>query len=183
LLGGSVGVVGDESWADARLGDALGTPVAGMVFALEVPAIGRMRYAAILPCLAAALIADWTCTAWGIEHTAYRVTSLAADGVDGVAHLDPWLLAWAAAAGAIFGLTSRLFAGAVHGVQRIFHRIVARPVLRPVLGGVIVIALVAVFDSRDYLGLGVTSPAPGAVTIVSAFDARGTRPARSPRQS
>jgi H+/Cl- antiporter ClcA len=39
-----------------------------------------------------------------------------------------------------------------------------------------VIALATLFDTRDYLGLGVTSPDPGAVTIESAFEPGGARP-------
>jgi H+/Cl- antiporter ClcA len=124
---------GAKAGVAAGFGGVFGTPVAGMVFALAVLAIGRMRYAAILPCLAAALVADWTCTTWGIGHTPYLVASLAADGVDGVARLDLRLLVAAAAAGGIFGLTSRLVAAAIHGMQRIFRSLVARPVLRPVL--------------------------------------------------
>jgi len=160
----------------AGFGGVFGTPVAGMVFALEVLAIGRMRYAAILPCLAAALAADTTCTAWGIVHTPYRVASLKAEGSAGFAHLDLQLLAAAAAAGAIFGLAGQLFAAAIHGVQQLFRRHVPRPVLRPVLGGMIVVALALLFDTRDYLGLGVTNPDPHAVTILSAFEPGGARP-------
>jgi len=161
----------------AGFGGVFGTPVAGMVFALEVLAIGRMRYGALLPCLGAALSAHWTCTAWGIGHTNYPVTWLGpAHGGPGLAPLDPVLLAWAAAGGVAFGLTSRLFAAAIHGAQRGFHRLVDQPVLRPVLGGMIVILLATLFDTRDYLGLGVTNPDPAAVTIVSAFEPGGARP-------
>jgi len=60
----------------AGFGGVFGTPVAGMLFALEVPTIGRMRYAAIVPCLAAAIAADRTCTAWGIHHTPYPTITL-----------------------------------------------------------------------------------------------------------
>jgi H+/Cl- antiporter ClcA len=158
----------------AGFGGVFGTPVAGMVFALEVLAVGRMRYEAILPCLAASLIADWTCSLWGIAHTHYHVASLIPAGVESVlAPLDPTLIAWAAIGGLAFGLTSRLFAAAIHGVQHAFQHLVPSPVLRPVIGGVIVIALVHAFGTHDYLGLGVTSPDPNAVTILSAFEPGG----------
>jgi H+/Cl- antiporter ClcA len=57
----------------ARTGAVFGTPLAGAVFALEVLAIGRMEYAALIPCLAARIVADWTCQRWGIHHTVYRI--------------------------------------------------------------------------------------------------------------
>ncbi len=158
----------------AGFGGVFGTPVAGMVFALEVLAIGRMRYEAILPCLVASLTADWTCAAWGIAHTHYHIASLVPAGAgSSLAPLDPTLLAWAAAGGLVFGLTSRAFVASIHGVQLLFRRFVSIPILRPVIGGAIVVALVQLFGTHDYLGLGVTSPDPDAVTIVSAFEPGG----------
>jgi len=159
----------------AGFGGVFGTPVAGMIFAMEVLAIGRMRYVAILPCLLASLTADWTCSAWGIAHTHYHVASLVPAGsASAVASLDATLLAWAAVGGLAFGLTSRAFAAATHGAQWLFRSLVTTAVLRPVIGGAIIVALVQLLGTQDYLGLGVTSPDPGAVTIVSAFEAGGS---------
>ena len=105
----------------AGFGGVFGTPVAGMIFALEVLAIGRMRYGAILPCLVASLTADWTCTAWGISHTPYHVASLLPEGSTAMLPpLDPVLLVWAALGGVAFGLAGRLFAAVTHGVQIVF---------------------------------------------------------------
>jgi len=42
--------------------------------------------------------------------------------------------------------------------------------LRPVTGGVLVIGISYAIGSFDYLGLGVTNPRPGGVSIVSAFE-------------
>lgn len=158
----------------AGFGGVFGTPVAGMVFALEVLTVGRMRYEAILPCLVASLTADWTCALWGIAHTHYHVASLVPSDFESVlAPLDPILIAWAAGTGLACGLASRMFAAAIHAVQHVFQKWVALPLLRPVIGGVIVVALVQVFGTHDYLGLGVTSPDPAAVTIRSAFEPGG----------
>jgi len=96
-----------------------------------------------------------------------------AGSASAVASLDATLLAWAAVGGLAFGLTSRAFAAATHGAQRLFRSLVTTAVLRPVIGGAIIVALVQLLGTHDYLGLGVTSPDPGAVTIVSAFEAGG----------
>ena len=45
--------------------------------------------------------------------------------------------------------------------------------LRPVVGGCLVIGTSYLIGSFDYLGLGVSNPDPGAVTIVSAFQHGG----------
>ena len=48
----------------AGFGAVFGTPIAGAVFALEVLAIGRVEYGALIPCLLASVIGDWACQAW-----------------------------------------------------------------------------------------------------------------------
>jgi H+/Cl- antiporter ClcA len=154
----------------AGFGGVFGTPVAGAIFALEVLAIGRIASAAILPCLIAAIASDRACAAWGILHTPYRLAPLLP--IDAAAGPGPFgwhLLAAAALGGVVFGLASVLFAELTHGLHGLFERYIRWPIVRPVVGGCMVIALVATLGTREYLGLGVTSPDPGDVTIVSAF--------------
>jgi H+/Cl- antiporter ClcA len=188
-MGGSIasGLVKHLPWLDrsdgptmlmagiaAGFGGVFGTPVAGMVFAMEVLVIGRMDYRAILPCLSAAIISDRTCVAWGIGHTHYHLSSILPDGTAWQASaFDGRLMLCAVVGGILFGLTSLLFAELTHGVHWLFNRLVPWPIMRPVLGGCAVIGLVYLVGSRDFLGLGVTSPDPQAVTIVSSFQAGG----------
>ncbi len=153
-----------------------GTPVAGMIFALEVLAIGRMNYAAIFPCLVAAIAGDQACVAWGIGHTHYRVASLLAlDSDSHLAAFDARLMTMTVVAGIAFGLTSVLFTKTAHGVSRLSKRYIAWPVARPIVGGLLVIGLVHAFGLSDYLGLGVSSPHADDVTIVSSFQPGGAQ--------
>lgn len=159
----------------AGFGGVFGTPLTGAIFAIEVLAIGRMTYAAIVPCFMASILSDWTCTAWGIGHTHYHVASL-----NDPARLSPltptdWLLLLKVALASIaFGLTSYFFAEITHGLHRLYRFIVPVPYLRPAMGGLLVIALVYLVGSRDYLGIGVDSPDPGGVSITSAFHPGGS---------
>lgn len=150
----------------AGFGAVFGTPVAGAVFALEVLAVGRIQYVALAPCLAAALIGDWTCHAWGIHHTLYHIAPLAA----GTFHVEPMLLAKVSIVGVASGLVGMLFAEANHSLSALFKAVIPFAPARPLAGGLIIIGLVYLFGARDYLGLGVWSPEPGAVTISSLFD-------------
>jgi H+/Cl- antiporter ClcA/PII-like signaling protein len=160
----------------AGFGGVFGTPLAGAIFALEVLAIGRMSYAAVIPCMIAAVIADRSCVAWGIHHTHYPALLGDAVAASPLA-LGSWtLLGKIVLAGAAFGLVARLFSELAHGLQHAFKAAIRWPVLRPVVGGIGVIGLVYLVGTRDYLGLGVTSPVPGAVTILSSFDAGGATP-------
>jgi H+/Cl- antiporter ClcA/PII-like signaling protein len=151
----------------AGFGAVFGTPLAGAVFALEVLAIGRVEYAALVPCLIAALVGDWTCQALGAHHTLYTVHSLLP--ARGTLWVEPLLLAKAALAGVAFGLAGLVFAEANHALGGWFKRVVPYGPARPVIGGLAVIALVYLFDTRAYLGLGVWSAIPGDPTISSFF--------------
>lgn len=143
----------------AGFGGVFGTPVAGAIFALEVLVVGRMRSGAILPCLMASIVSDQTCLAWGVVHTHYEVRSLVPQAAaTHHAVCDGWLLGHAVAGGVLFGLVGALFVGMGHAVHHWFGRMVSSPILRPVLGGCLVIALVQLLGTRDFLGLGVLAP-------------------------
>ena len=151
----------------AGFGAVFGTPLAGAVFALEVLAVGRVEYAALVPCLVAGIVGDWTCHLWGIHHGAYHIDYLA--GTTGALLVDPLLLGKAALAGVVFGLAGLAFAEANHSLGSLFKRLIPYGPLRPVVGGIMVIILVYALGTRDYLGLGVWSADPNAPTIAGFF--------------
>lgn len=154
----------------AGFGAVFGTPIAGAVFALEVLTIGQMRYEALLPCLTAAIAADWACHAWGITHLQYHIGYLAGGAEAGGFHIEALLLFKVAVAGILFGLMARVFAELQHGLSAFFKRILPYAPLRPVIGAAILLALVWLTGTRQYLGLGVWSPNPADATIAGFFD-------------
>lgn len=131
-----------------------GTPLAGTVFGLEVLAIGRMGYDAILPCAVAAVVANAVCLAWGIHHTSYAVGA--------IPPLSIWSFAAVAIAGALFGTTGKVFAAATHALAAWMKRAVRYPPLRPVAGGVVVASTAWWLHADRFLGLGIP-------TITQAF--------------
>ncbi|MGY5808103.1 voltage-gated chloride channel family protein [Rhizobium sp. LEGMi198b] len=153
----------------AGFGAVFGTPIAGAVFALEVLTIGRMQYEALIPSLMAAIAADWTCHAWGIEHVQYHIVYLAGTPAS-TFHLDTLLLAKVGIAGVLFGLMARCFSELSHGMSAAFKSICAYAPLRPVIASAILIGLVYVLGTREYLGLGVWSPNANDATILGFFD-------------
>ncbi len=156
----------------AGFGAVFGTPLAGAIFALEVLTIGTVRYEALLPCFLAAVVGDWTCQAWQIQHTTYHI----AFGNGEKLHLDWLLLGKVAVAGVAFGLVSRCFAELSHRATAFFKKICPRAALRPALGGLLVIGLVYALGTRDYLGLGVSSPDPNGVSITGFFGSATLQP-------
>ncbi len=159
----------------AGFGAVFGTPVTGAIFALEVLAIGRIKYDALLPCLIASLLADVTCNAFPIHHTEYTI-AYSAKAALGYFSLDLVLLIKVLLAGACFGLASYAFAEFSHWLKATSQALISRKWLIPVVGGALVLGISGLLGSYDYLGLGVRSPDPGGVSIVSAFSAGGADP-------
>ena len=157
----------------AGFGAVFGTPVAGAIFALEVLAIGTIKYDALVPCLIAGVLADITCAAYGIHHTQYTISYLN-DGKHGLPFLpfDLLLLGKVTIAGAFFGMAGYLFAQIAHTIKNNANKYISVRWLIPVCGAAAVIAISYALGTFDYLGLGVTNPNNG-VSIVSAFTANG----------
>lgn len=156
----------------AGFGSVFGTPLTGAVFAMEVLTVGRMQYEALIPVLIASVVGDLTCSAWGIKHALYQI-HFAGGHPDSFFQIDGLLLAKVVAGGAVFGLASVFFSELTHAVQAAFRKILPIAPLRPVLGGILVVVATYALGSRDYLGIGVTAPEAGAVTILSAFQNGG----------
>ena len=161
----------------AGFASVFGTPLAGALFGLEVLAVGRSRHAGLLPCLAAALLADQVELLWGgwlgVHHTHYAVPFIPA--------VTAWALCAMALAGVLFGLTARVFARATHALAAAMKRAIGYAPLRPFVGGVAVALAVWLLGTDKYIGLGIPTivdalrqPLPGqdflakmAFTIVS----------------
>ncbi|HLZ87470.1 MAG TPA: chloride channel protein, partial [Puia sp.] len=149
-----------------------GTPVTGAIFALEVLALGRIQYDALMPCFMASVLADIVCGAWGIRHTAYHI-HFAATGTSFFFHFDLLLLFKVILAGIAFGLAGMAFAETSHAIKKYSSLLIKTKWLVPVAGGLIIIGLTYALGTEDYLGLGVAGKNPDSVTIPSCFHAGG----------
>ncbi len=158
----------------AGFGAVFGTPIAGTIFALEVMAIGRIKYDALLPAFLASFMADIICSAYGIRHTHYSIDfhDHVASGLSYL-HFDLRLIFYVIVAGVFFGLAGFAFSELSHTIKNLSNKYIKRKFLIPLIGGVVVIALSFILGTKDYLGLGVTSPDENGVSIVSAFTPGG----------
>nr|WP_311529117.1 voltage-gated chloride channel family protein [uncultured Ralstonia sp.] len=138
----------------AGFASVFGTPLAGAVFGLEVLAIGRLRYDAILPCFIAAIVGDLVVPLLGVHHTPYVIPF--------VPPLTPIAIGLAVVAGIVFGLAGMTFAALTHRLSRLLKHHIAFGPLRPVLGGCVVVAAAMALGTDKYLGLGIP-------VIVDAF--------------
>lgn len=139
----------------AGFGSVFGTPLAGAIFALEVFLIGRLRYDAIFPAFASAILSDWVARLWNAPHTHYRVYE--------VPEISGLNILYAVLAGIVFGLCAAIFSKSIHWLSNLLKAKITYPPLRPVVGGVIVAVAVWAIDTTKYIGLGLP-------TIVAAFE-------------
>jgi H+/Cl- antiporter ClcA len=135
-------------------GSVFGTPLAGLVFGLEVLAIGRLEYEALVPALVASIVGDRVTRGLGIVHTVYPTLSPVAFS----AALSGKLLLMAGA----MALATVAFIELTHFIKAQMERRLPRLPLRMLVGGAAVVVLWRLVGSDDYLGLGVP-------TILRAF--------------
>jgi H+/Cl- antiporter ClcA len=128
-------------------GSIFGTPLAGTLFGLEVLAIGLISHQALLPAFVASLVGNLTATSlWGVSHLHYPIGEIPA--------LSFLVILKVIFASILFGLTSRLFSELTHSLKRWFSYFFRNPMIKSAVGGIIIIGLVYLLGTRDYLGLG-----------------------------
>lgn len=149
----------------AGFASVFGTPLAGAVFGLEVLAIGRLRYDAILPCFIAAIVGDLVPPLLGVHHTPYAIPF--------VPPLTPIAIGLVVVAGIVFGLAGMTFAALTHRLSRLLKHHIAFGPLRPVLGGCVVVAAALALGTDKYLGLGIPVIVDAFHTQLPAYDFAG----------
>ncbi|ASE64170.1 chloride channel protein [Chryseobacterium indologenes] len=131
----------------AGFGSVFGTPLAGAVFGLEVFLIGRIRYTAIFPAFASAILADWITNLWNVTHTHYHI--------DLIPKPEFLPIVYSILAGIVFGICAAAFSKIIHWAGAIFKSKITYPPLRPVVGGTIITLAVLIMGTTRYIGLGV----------------------------
>lgn len=122
-----------------------GTPLSAAVFAMEVESIGVMYYAALVPCVLSALIADLISSLLGVTSTAYTLTA--------VPGFSPVVFLQVIGLGVLCGALASLFCRAMRLGGRLYGKL-SNPYLRIALGGVLVAGLSLLEGSGDYNGAG-----------------------------
>lgn len=127
-------------------GSVFGTPVAGVVFAVEFLVVGKVDFEAALPAFAAAFVGDWVTRGLGTTHTQYPQVT----GVE----LTPQVLGlWLLFAGGI-ALAATVFIESTRWLRQFGERRFRHRATRMFVGGVVVVVMWQVSGTSDYLGLG-----------------------------
>ena len=125
-----------------------GTPLTASIFAMEVVTVGRMYYAALVPCLVSSYTALLSAQVFGLHgaKTSYPPPETVS--------LSPPSLLQAAALGALCAVLSIWFCKAMHAAPRLYARFLPDPLVRAAAGGALVLALTLLTGSQTYNGAG-----------------------------
>ncbi|MCW3162570.1 voltage-gated chloride channel family protein [Chryseobacterium oryctis] len=146
----------------AGFGSVFGTPLAGAVFGLEVFLIGKIRYNAMFPAFASAIIADRTTNLWNVKHTHYHI--------DFIPKFDFSYFLYSILAGIIFGFCAAAFSKTLHWLSTVFKSNIKYSPLHPVIGGTIVAIAVFMIGTTKYIGLGIPTILESFKTQLPVYD-------------
>ncbi len=124
-----------------------GTPLTAAVFAMEVVTVGRMYYAAMVPCLLSSYTAALVAHGFGL-HTIHGYP------VHDALELELTPILQTAALGVLCALLSILFCKVMHAAPKLYARYLPDPLARAAAGGALVLALTLAIGSQTYNGAG-----------------------------
>lgn len=128
-------------------GSIFGTPVAGMIFGMEVVCLGAISYEALVPALVASFVGDYVTRSLGINHTPYP-------HIGWVDLSVPLFLKWIVFAVAV-AVTAAAFIELTHFLNKQLGKYFPSLPVRMFAGGVVIVILWKLLGTGDYLGLGV----------------------------
>ncbi len=130
----------------AGFSTVFGTPIAGAIFAIEVLVLGRVLNNYLFPVLVSSLVGYKITSYFGISYHHYHVIFSMEESIGFYLKI--------ALSGILFGLIALLFIETLSLGNRFSNKIKIYKPLKGLIGGGLLIALVYIFKSTDYLGLG-----------------------------
>lgn len=124
-----------------------GTPLAAVIFVLEIGSVGLMHYAAFVPCMFASLVASSIASGLGAHAEAFPITE----------SLDFALLPALKfiVLGILCALVSILFCQLLHKVKHLMETYLKNAYLRIIVSALVIIGLTIILQSSAYSGAGV----------------------------
>jgi len=123
-----------------------GTPIAGVLFAMEALSVGSMYAVGLIPGIASAVTGYFVAQLCGASVMRFTLNAISTG--PGIAELQAALL------GVAVAVLTLLYCGAVNGGERMAKKYIKNSFLRVIIGGCAVIVLTLLVGSYTYNGLG-----------------------------
>ena len=130
----------------AAFSAVFGTPMAAVVFSLEVGSVGVMYYAALLPCVFSSLVASYFSSFFGLKKNIFH--ELVFPSLGGMNVLWTLLLT------VICALLSIAFIMCLHFTGDLMRKYLKNPYIRIWLSGSVIVIFSLLLQTRDYNGAG-----------------------------
>ena len=124
-----------------------GTPLAAVIFAMEVSSIGMMQYAAFVPCMFASLVASSFATSMGVHAEAFTI----AESVNFAFIPALWMILL----GILCAIISIVFCQTLHISGHLQKKYLKNPYIRVVVASLVIIGLTVLLRTSAYSGAGV----------------------------
>lgn len=136
------------SGISAGFGAAFGAPITGVVFGMEMSALGKIKLEALVPCLVSSFVGHYITTiAWGVKHETFLMKT--------VPEVSVLLFMKVILVAIIFSLLSIAYCQLRHSIQKVSEKYLKKNHMkRAFVGGLIIVALTLVIGSQDYNGRG-----------------------------
>lgn len=151
------------SGISAGFGAAFGTPITGAIFGMEMVAVGKLKYEALVACLVSSFVGHYVTEGiWGIKHENFIIKSV--PETSGLSFTKVIFIA------IIFSLVSVLYCQLRHGIQNVSERIFRKNHMkRAFVGGCIIVLLTLALGTTDYNGRGLEMLEQSFLEEVPAF--------------
>lgn len=131
----------------AAFSAVFGTPIAAAIFSIEVVSIGSMQYAALVPCTISALVAHEVALKMNVMPEVYHIQEMLDFNL--LTAGKTILLAVCCAA------ISVVFCIILHKADSSFKSKISNPYIRIFVGGIIIVLLTLLVNTRDYSSTGI----------------------------
>lgn len=137
------------SGISAGFGAAFGAPITGAVFGMEMAALGRLKFEALVPCLTASFVGHYVTTAaWGHKHEEFIIQTVPEITI--ITFIIVILLS------VLFSLVSVLYCQLRHGIEKFSKKIFKKNHMkRAFFGGIVIVILTLIVGTQDYNGRGI----------------------------
>ncbi|MBQ3601551.1 MAG: chloride channel protein [Lachnospiraceae bacterium] len=123
-----------------------GTPITATIFSMEVISVGVLYYVAFIPCLISAMVAFSIGKFFGTKPIHYTLSSIPT--------LDLGTIVRVIILALLCALISILFCITLHKSSSLYKRFIENEYLRIFVGGILVILLTLLIQTREYNGAG-----------------------------